>query len=200
MADITCKVSVADLNRITSALTQSKSVIRATAPKYRWTLDILDHYKDVVASAMGSVKGTGGSVKLSYRGVTKNKYWEPLTEATIGAYQLDAAVLSIWKYMGGTQGAVKVHTEEASYGGFAGILDPDIVASATAMEEGGMPVNRHPNYEGEAKPAYARPLFSIANSLFETVITKAMNDPASQLYKELCSDVISSIKHLWVSK
>lgn len=198
MADITCKVSVADLSRITSALTQSKSVIREAAPKYRWTLDILDNYKKVVASAMGSVKGTGGSVKLSYRGVTKNKYWEPLTKATIEAYQLDAAVLSIWKYTGKTQEAV--HREEASYGGFAGLDNPKLVTSATVMEEGGDPVNRHPNYDGKDKPAYARPLFSIANSLFETVITKAMNDPSSQLYKELCSDVISSIKHLWVSK
>lgn len=198
MADITCKVSAVDLSRITSALAQCKSVIREAAPKYRWTLEILDNYKNVVAGAMGSVAGTGGSVKLSYRGVTKNKYWQPLAPATIEAYQLDVAVLRIWKYTGKTQEAV--HREEASYGGFAGILDPNIVASATAMEEGGDPVNRHPNYEAEAKPAYARPLFSIANSLFETVITKAMNDPSSQLYKELCSDVISSIKHLWVSK
>lgn len=198
MSDITCKVSDGDLRRITSVLQQSKTVIRETSPKYRWTLNILDHYQNVVAKAMGSVRGTGGSIHLSYRGVTKNKYWEPLAPATIEAYNLDAAVLSIWKYTGKTQAAV--HTEEAPYGGFAGLTDTRLVASATVMEEGGYPVNRHPNYEGTDRPAYARPLFSIANSLFETAITKAMNDPSSKLYQELCSDVISSIKHLWVRK
>lgn len=194
-AGIKVRANPADMKRITDALKQCKSIIKAAAPKYRWTLNILDSYEKVVASAMGSVRGTGGSVHLSYRGVSKNKYWQPLTDATAEAYKLDKAVLSIWKYTGKTQEAV--HTESAAYGGFAGIDSAEAVATATAMEEGGDPVNRHPNYGGPDRAAYPRPLFSIANSLFETAISNALNNPNSSMYQELCADVINSILPAW---
>lgn len=208
MADITCKVSVADLQKIIGSLGKMQAVSAATT--YGWTYEVLTDYKNTVTTAMGSVSGKGGSAKMTYASKTESRYWDPLADYTVYQYagekhgfghdaSLSAdmlrSVFKIWKYTGETAEVVDASLVHAK--NFVGVSSAYVeeFRKAKLMEEGSV------SDFGTKVPA--RKLFSVANKLFVAAITDAMNNPNSKLRERLTSEFIQTVVvngAKWVSK
>jgi len=197
MGDCVVRFTPGDLDRILGSLKQIPEMSKRNRGRFVWTLDILNEYKKVVISAMGSVKATGGNVHMYFNGKHASRYWDSLTDKTIEIYaeefgykkipELDylRGVFKIWQYTGETAGAVEAGTTNSPL--FAGITDryPEALRKASAMEQDS------PSDYGTT--IRSRKLFSVANKLFVDAMTSALSNPNSTLAKELTSEFISKI-------
>lgn len=158
------RVKKSDLNRITQRLEKiARELQNEKSPVLSYQVHLLDEYKNVVAAAMGSVKGSGGSVFLDFELGTARSWWAGLAPFTMAykAYKngTSTAALTIWEDTGETKQAV------GRYGDFAGIdgsRNPEEYKRAINTEYG----DTLGDLVGFGGGWPKRALFTIANKIF----------------------------------
>lgn len=176
----------ADMDRILAKL--NAALFAAKTFKFKWKIQLLNKYKTVVATAMGSVSGRGGYPVLDFQGVTGIGHWNSLRpytirrkmqamgetnlpKATDELYSQYASKVSIWYDTGESEQSLVVD------GNFAGINNPAVVKKLRLMETGGT------NDQGYT--VKARPLFTAVNFLVMQLIHNACNDPNHPLGQQM---------------
>lgn len=193
-----------DLKRILGrfSLAQSKVSREKNTIQYKWQLELLNKYAQVVKFAMGSVSmgsegvpARGGYPIINFNGSGgQAKYWKNLHPLTVQqrarkaygfkgtaseAYDEHKWDFKIWNDTGETERAVMVHKVLP----FAGITDSRVLGKANTNETGGPSTIR-----GKVVEVPARPLFLVANHLLIAYFKSQVSNKESDLFQNIIGE------------
>ena len=166
-----------DLDRITGKINTLKANCSPSSegPIAKLVLNYVSEYQHTVVNAMGSVFGDeGGSAELDILGSSMSTNWSPLSIATMEHKRDNGLSLYVWSATGKTEKAVKLSSldiSKATVGFFAGIdkaTNPDEYRKAINTEFGAEGSEFNPDRDYQGKVWLARPLFTVANSIFKS--------------------------------
>jgi hypothetical protein len=195
-----------DLERIVRHFTEAQKIVQRDKHtiQYKWQLELLNKYAEVVKFAMGSVSmgssevpARGGYPVIDFGMGGPTKYWKNLHPLTIqaqarrkygfkgsatDAYDTYKWAFKIWNDTGETANTVAVHRVIP----FAGIMSgASTLHKANLNEEGGSST-----IAGKTVEVPARPLFLVANQLLITYFKSQVSNPSSPLYQQIAGEFV----------